>query len=189
AGKALPQMSPPHPQAEPSRRPAPEAISEANAAAPPAAPVQIDPERRNRPQPTFRSIGGGSLAGGAPPRRNTSTSVRLLDSDPNMELLAHRYGEYMAKLARQLQNSLNREMVLSPTGYTAGQVKIRFGITPDGLLDFQETLFPTDGSLTAERMMSERMLREAGPFDPFTPGMMKDVELFQRLTVVIHLYM
>ncbi len=187
----LPPAEQPRRRPESAPRQAPEAMPEPRPAVQPAAPAQAatGPSRPNRPQPTFKRIGGGSVAGGAPPRRNASTAVRLIDSDPNMALLASRYGEYMAKLARQLQDSLTREVILNPTGYTSGQVKIRFGITPNGQLSFQETLFPADGSLAAERMMSERMLREAGPFDPFSPDMMKDAAFFQKLTVVINLYM
>ncbi len=175
------QTTSPTPREQPLERRTVQPSDQANA--------QTAAPGRPRSQPTFKRIGGGSVAGGAPPRRNTSSGVRLLDSDANMALLASRYGEYMAKVARQLQASLNREMVLNPTGYTSGQVKIRFGISPDGRITFQETMFPSDGSLPAERMMSERMLREAGPFDPFPPNMMRDVELFQKLTVVVNLYM
>ncbi|MDR2391614.1 MAG: hypothetical protein LBE84_08055 [Planctomycetota bacterium] len=176
--------------------------------APPAQPVSssaangpipperiASPNRPNRPLPTFRSIegaaatpGGGS-AGGAPPRRNDASGINLLRSgDTLMEVLAHRYGEYMKKMARQLQASLNRQMVLSPFDYARGQVKIRFGVGTDGNLAYLTTIFPRDGNLELERVLSERTVVEAAPFDPFPPEMLKDAELFQNLTVVVNLY-
>lgn len=185
------EPSAPTPPAAPP--PTPEQFAaprEVAAARPPAEATEPTdkPARPNRPQPTFRRIGGASSAGGAPPRKNVSSGVKLLDADPNMAYLAAEYGEYMAKMARQLQDSLNRQMILAPMGYSRGQVKIRFGVTPDGQMNYYVTVFPDDGSLESERLMSERTLREAGPFDSFTPNMMKHEALFQRLTVVVTLY-
>lgn len=151
-------------------------------------------DRSNRPQPTFRKIGSNaapssspSASGGAPIRQNTSTSVRLIDSDSSMKLLAHRYGPYMEKLARQLQHSLNIQAGLFPMSFGRGQVKIRFGISPDGTLTYFETIYPADDALPTERLLSEQMLREAAPFDPLTPEMQRDPN-FQRMTVIVSLY-
>lgn len=149
-------------------------------------------ESRPRRQPVFRKIGprgeqgGGSVAGGAPPRKSTGTSVNMIDADPSMALLAHRYGPYMRKLVEQLQASLLRQIILNPSAYSRGQVKIRFGISPDGTLTYYDTIFPLD-SLEAERLMSERMLMEAAPFEPLTPQMQAD-ELFQKMTVIVNLF-
>lgn len=151
-------------------------------------------DRTGRPQPQIKRIGQNaspspsaqSVAGGAPRRRNLTTRVDLF-GDASMALLAHRYGPYMEKLQRQLQASLNRQMVLAPMSYGTGQVKIRFGISPDGTLSFYDTVFPLDGSLDTERLLSERTLREAAPFDPLTPEMQQDV-MFQHMSVTVHLY-
>lgn len=156
---------------------------------------RAEPQRRdrgNRPRPQIKRIGPSapsspSSAGGAPRRKRESTAVRLLDADASMALLAHRYGPYMEKLARQLQDSLFRQMILSPTNYASGQVKIRFGIGPDGQLAYYVTVFPDDDMVTSERTLSEAMLREAAPFDPLTPEMQQDPN-FQRMTVIVHLY-
>lgn len=155
---------------------------------PPAEPVRP----RTGRQPTFRRIGDNApsvnaVSGGAPSRQNRSTTVNLLDNDPSMRLLTHRYGEYMAKVARQLQESLNRVMALTSLSLARGQVKIRFGIAPDGTLSYQETIFPNDGEMTSERLISEQMLREAAPFDEPTARMMED-PLFQKMTVIVNLY-
>lgn len=155
-------------------------------------PTEARPERTGRRQPTFKKIGGAapsaaSSAGAAPPRRRDNTAVRVLDADPSMALLAHRYGPYMEKLARQLQESLWRVMVLQPMDYTRGQVKVRFGISPDGTLTYYTTIYPEDGTMDRERSLSEQMLREAAPFDPLTPQMQAD-ENFQRMTVIVNLY-
>ncbi|MCC8189101.1 MAG: hypothetical protein LIP77_00510 [Planctomycetes bacterium] len=150
-------------------------------------------DRTNRRQATIRQVGqqaresAPSQAGGSPPRRNTTSSVKVLDADASMALLTHRYGAYMEKLARQLQASLLTQVILTPQDYGRGQVKIRFGISPDGTLTYYETLFPADDSQIAERLLSERMLREAAPFDPLTPQMAQD-ENFQRMTVVVHIH-
>lgn len=153
----------------------------------PQQPTQQPARQGSRPPPPIRRIGGASSAGGAPPRRNSSTSVRLLDSDASMRLLAHRYGPYMQKLAEQLQASLLRQIILSPTTYSRGQVKVRFGISPDGALTYYDTIFPTDGSLVGERLLAEQTLREAAPFDPLTTEMQRD-ENFQKMTVIVTLY-
>ncbi|MDR1535562.1 MAG: hypothetical protein LBU64_10795 [Planctomycetota bacterium] len=155
---------------------------------PPAQPTPAEASRP-RPQPRIRRIGGADSAGGAPPRRNRESRVDLLRSgDAIMNLLAHRHGEYMRKMARQLQDSLNRQMILAPFDYTRGQVRIKFGVNPDGSLAFQTTLFPLDGGMELERILSERTVREAAPFEPFGPEMLKDAELFQNLTVVVNLF-
>ncbi len=187
--RRLEELARPVPPAppRPSERPQPtEPVQEM----PP--PPTTQPRQRTGRQPTFRRIGGDSpssaaASGGSPQRRNRSTSVNILDSDASMRLLAHRYGEYMAKVARQLQESLNRVMALTSLSLARGQVKIRFGISPDGSLTYQETIFPEEGEMVSERLISEQMLREAGPFDPLTPRMQEDPN-FQRMTVVVNLY-
>ena len=167
-------------------RPQPETVIPA----PPREPTQ---RRAGRRPVEIKQVGNKAPAsqrtasGGAPPRRNQSTSVKLIDADASMKLLAHRYGPYMEKLARQLQASLYTQAILSPTSYGTGQVKIRFGISPDGSLTYYDTLYPNDDSLPAERMLSEQMLREAAPFDPLTPEMQQDKN-FQRMTVIVTLY-
>jgi hypothetical protein len=135
----------------------------------------------------FKKIGSANppSGGGTPLRRSRETAVKLIGEDASMRILQHRWGPYMAKVARQLQESLNRQMILNPLIYSTGQIKLRFGIAPDGKLSFYETVFALD-SMEAERILSERMLREAAPFDPLTPDMQKD-ENFQNLTVVVHL--
>jgi hypothetical protein len=147
----------------------------------------------NPAEPQIKSIGGAAgSSGGSPPRRNADSRVNLLShGDAIMDMLAHKYGEYMRKMARQLQDSLNRQMILAPFNYTRGQVKIQFGVSPDGGLVYQQTVFPLDGSRELERVLSERTVREAAPFDPFTPQMLNDakyLEFFQKLTVVVNLY-
>lgn len=151
----------------------------------PDAPAPEAPRPRSRPQPTFKRIGREPNRSGAPPRRNRETSVKLLGDDASMRILQHRYGAYMEKVARQLQESLNRQAVLNPTGYNRGQVKIRFGISPDGSLTYYETVYVGEG-MDAARILSEMTVMEAAPFDPLTPEMQKD-ENFQKLTVTVNL--
>lgn len=179
------------PRPPPRERPRPERQEQVQPEPParPQPPVER-PEapqpRPDRPQPVFKKIGGESSASGAPPRRSTDTAVKLIGEDASMRILQHRWGPYMAKVARQLQESLNRQMILSPTIFSTGQVRIRFGIAPDGTLSFQETLYVQDGMESA-RLMSEQTVKEAAPFDPLTPEMQKD-ENFQNMTVMITLY-
>ncbi|MCC8180868.1 MAG: hypothetical protein LIP23_08180 [Planctomycetes bacterium] len=157
-------------------------------------PQQPQQERPRRREPPIRKIGEAagsaastpSVAGGTPPRINQTTSVDLIGDDANMQLLRHRYGEYMDKLGKQLQASLNRVARLYPMYYSRGTVKIRFGIARDGKLSFYNTVFPTD-DIDSTVIISEQMLREAAPFDELTPAMAAD-PLFQRMTVIVHLY-
>ena len=178
----------------PERLPRPEPAREMRQPEPPAAPQparpaseanEPSPERPPRPQPVFRRIGGDSGQAGAPAHRQTETSVRLIGEDASMRILQHRYGAYMAKVGRQLQQSLNRQMIMSPLSFSTGQIKLRFGIAPDGSLSFYETVFVRAG-MESERIMSERMLQEAAPFDPLTAEMQADPN-FQNLTVVVNL--
>lgn len=141
--------------------------------------------RRARPQPVFKQIGGENKRTGTAPQRQTNTSVQLLGDDTSMRVLMHRYGAYMEKLGKQLQESLIRQMVLNPLNYSRGQIKIRFGIAPDGKLSYYETVFVEEGMIS-ERILSERTLTEAAPFDPLTPEMAAD-ENFQKMTVVVNL--
>lgn len=155
--------------------------------------------REGRRQPTFKKIGPSaeqsensresrpSAPGGAPRQRNQSSRISLLDSDPNMKVLAHRYGEYMKKLAEQLQQSLNREVILNPTYYTRGQAKIFFTISPKGLLGYYDTQYPVDGELDYVRVTSERTLINAAPFDPPTKEMLQD-PLFKRMSLTVTLH-
>lgn len=155
--------------------------------------------REGRRQPTFRRIGPTaeerqnsvesrrSAPGGAPRQRNQSSRVNLLDSDPNMKLLAHKYGEYMRKLARQLQESLNREVILNPTYYITGQAKIFFTIQPDGTLGYYDTQFPMEDELFYVRSTSEKTLINAAPFDKPTQQMLDD-PLFKRMSLTVTLY-
>lgn len=101
-----------------------------------------------------------------------------------MRLLAHRYGAYMRKLQRQLQESLNRVVYLNPTSYSQGGARIRFTIAPDGSLAVYET---DDSTNEAVRMISETTLREGAPFDPPTQQMLQD-PLFQKMTLTVNLY-
>lgn len=147
--------------------------------------------REGRPQPTFRKIGQGSEAsapsrrGGAPRKRNMTSSVNLLDSDPNMKYLAHKYAAYMKKLAELLQQSLNREVILQPSGYTVGQARIRFTIAADGTLGYYATEYPED--LNYIRITSENTLINAGPFDPPTAEMLAD-PVFKQMSLTVNLY-
>lgn len=150
--------------------------------------------REGRRQPTFRRIGRSgsagsapSRAGGAPRHRNQDSRIDVLDSDPNMKYLAHKYAEYMRKMARLLQESLNREVLLQPVGYTVGQAKLVFTIAPDGTLGQYRTLYPTDGELDYVRITSEQTLINAGPFDPPTPEMLRD-PVFKQMSLTVNLY-
>lgn len=145
-------------------------------------------DRAGRRQPTFKQVGPGSTAGGSPPRRNRQSQTNRIDvQDPNMKLLAHKYGPYMAKVARQLQESLNRQMILNPTLYTTGTAKIAFSIAADGRLSYSDTLYPIDGSNDIVRTISERTLEEAAPFEEPTAEMLRD-PLFQKMSVTVFLY-
>ncbi len=181
------------PPAPPPARQPPQQID------PPGQPIQepaqqpnrpVRPPRRRRegaPQATFRRLGGASAAGGAPPRRNlTGRSVDLFD-DPYMALLRDRYPEYMTKLGRMLQDSLNRTMVLYPNYYATGQARLLFRISPEGLIEWYETQYPVDGSDNTLRAISERTLLEAGPFDPPPAAMLAD-PAFRRMSLTVYIY-
>lgn len=120
--------------------------------------------------------------------KNTDEKVQalgtqLLDADPSMALLTHRYGDYMKKLAHQLQESLARQAILTPTQLQRSQVKIRFGIAPDGTLSWFQTVYPHEKN--ASSLMAEQALTEAQPFDPLTETMADD-PLFQQMTVIFN---
>lgn len=152
-------------------------------------PEQPEPPRRpdRQRQPPFKKIGGEPNRAGSPPRRATESKALLLDDDASLRYLQSEWGKYMTKVGIQLQESLNRQIGMSPIAYSAGQIKLRFGINPDGTLAFRETVY-YDGSLEAERLMSERMIKEAAPFDPLTPEMLKDLPYFQNITVLVTLF-
>lgn len=176
----------PAPQPEAYRMPEPEPQPQQSA--------QQPRDRTGRPQPTFRRIGGASSAastpsvsGGSPRRVNRNTGVNLLDSDPNMKVLEHRYGQYMRKLARLLQESLNREVMLNPTYYTRGQSRIYFSIAADGSLAYYDTQYPAPGELDYVRITSERTVVNAGPFEKPTQEMLDD-PLFKRMSLTVNLY-
>ena len=150
--------------------------------------------REGRPQATFRRVGPGtptdsraSTSGGAPRMRNVSSRINLLDADPNMKYLAHKYAAYMKEVAKLLQESLNREVLLQPMGYTTGQSKITFTIAPDGSLGYYNTLFPAEGELDYVRITSERTLVNAGPFPHPSPEMLAD-PIFQKMSLIVSLY-
>jgi hypothetical protein len=109
------------------------------------------------------------------------------ENDSYMRLLKDRYPEYMTKLARLLQNSLNRTMVLYPGYYATGQSRMQFRISAEGVIDWYETLYPVDGSDNTLRSISERTLLEAGPFDPPPAAMLAD-PAFQRMSLTINIY-
>jgi hypothetical protein len=177
----------PFPQPMPQERPREEQTVPVPQPTPQAREPRDQPQepRRARPQPVFKQIGGENRRTGTAPRRQTNTSVKLLGDDASMRVLMHRYGAYMDKLGRQLQESLIRQMVLNPLNYSRGQVKIRFGIAPDGSLSYYDTVFVEEGMIS-ERILSERTLVEAAPFDPLTDEMAAD-ENFQNMTVVVNL--
>lgn len=151
--------------------------------------------REGRRQPTFRRIDPSSEAsnqsqensGGARRQRNQSVGVALLDADPDMKVLSHRYGTYMRKLAEQLQQSLNREVLINPTYYARGQAKIFFTITADGSLGYYDTQYAKPGDSDYVRVTSERTLVSGGPFERPTPLMLDD-PLFQRMSLTVNLY-
>lgn len=179
------QIQPPQPQAYQTWEPA---------VAQPQQPVQQQRDRTGRPQATFQKIGGAnsaastpSVSGGSPRRVNRDTRVNLLESDPNMKVLAHRYGAYMEKLARLLQQSLNREVMLNPTFYARGQAKIYFTIAADGTLAYYDTQYPAPGEQDFVRVTSEKTVINAGPFDLPTREMLND-PLFRRMSVTVNLY-
>lgn len=142
------------------------------------------PSRAGRPQPEIKKIGGASSAGGSAQRKNETTRVDLLDSDPNMKLLAHRYGPYMAKVAQQLQQSLYRQVGFTPTYFQPGEAKIFFSIAADGSIAFAKTAYPIDGSNDFVRLTAEQTLREAALFDPPTEEMLRD-PIFKKMSVTV----
>ncbi len=173
---------------QPWPQPATQPMQEPQTAQRPDQPVR--PQRRNRenaPQATVRQMGGAGVAGGARPRQNMrGRSVDLFD-DPYMALLRDRYPEYMTKLGRMLQDSLNRTMVLYPNYYATGQARLLFRIDAGGLIDWYETQYPVDGSDNTLRAISERTLLEAGPFDPPPAAMLAD-PAFQRMSLNVYIY-
>ncbi len=177
----------PAPQPQPQEQQRREEIVPAPQPTPQVREQQEQPQepRRARPQPVFKQIGGESRRTGTAPRRQTNTSVQLLGDDASMRVLMHRYGAYMEELGKKLQESLVRQMVLNPLNYSRGQVKIRFGIAPDGSLSYYQTVYAEEGMIT-ERILSERTLTEAAPFRELTPEMAAD-ENFQNMTVVVNL--
>ncbi len=197
ARQSQPLVPPPPQYRQPPREtlpPQPLAFQTPQAAQPTPQPPDQPRERTGRRQPTFRRIGGASSAastpsvsGGSPSRVNRRTGVNLLDSDPNMKLLEHRYGQYMRQVARLLQESLNREVMLNPTYYTRGQAKIFFSIAADGSLAYYDTAYPAPGELDYVRMTSERTVVNAGPFEAPTQTMLDD-PLFRRMSVTVNLY-
>lgn len=154
---------------------------------------ESQPRRRDgRRQPEFRRLtpapeSAPSRRGGAPRQRNRDSRIDLLDSDPNMKYLAHKYAEYMRKVAKLLQESLNREVMLQPMGYTVGQARIIFTIAADGRLGYYRTQYPVDGSLEYVRLTSEQTLVNAGPFDPPTQEMLQD-PVFKQMSLTVNLY-
>ncbi|MCD8350964.1 MAG: hypothetical protein LUC93_10185 [Planctomycetaceae bacterium] len=198
ARQSQPLVPPPPQYREPPREilpPQPEAFQAPQQTVQPTPQPQEQPrERTGRRQPTFRRIGGASsaastpsVAGGSPSRVNRRTGVNLLDSDPNMKLLEHRYGQYMRQVAKLLQESLNREVMLNPTYYTRGQAKIFFSIAADGSLAYYDTAYPAPGELDYVRLTSERTVINAGPFEAPTQTMLDD-PLFRRMSVTVNLY-
>ncbi|MDR1611500.1 MAG: hypothetical protein LBT97_01825 [Planctomycetota bacterium] len=183
--RAAEPLAPPPAESPPRLRPDELAVPPAAPPSPDASPPRTPDLPPARPRPTFKKLGSEANRAGAPRRRNRESSVKLLGDDASMRILQHRYGAYMEKVARQLQESLNRQAVLNPAGYNRGQVKIRFGIAPDGSLSYWETIYAAEG-MDAERILSERTVIEAAPFDPLTPEMRKD-ENFQKLTVTVNL--
>ncbi len=145
------------------------------------------PRTANTPAPTFRRLGGAGTAGGAPPRRSVSGRRVDIFDDPYMALLRDRYPEYMTKLARMLQDSLNRTMVFYPNYYATGQALLLFRIAPEGVIEWYETQYPVDGSDDTLRSISERTLLEAGPFDPPPAAMLAD-PAFQRMSLTVNIY-
>ncbi len=153
-------------------------------------PVEPQPRRRRSGrQPEIRQIGGGRSAGGAPRRRNVETRAADLFADPYMAALRHKYGEYMEKMARQLQQSLNRTMLLYPTYYSTGVARLAFRLGQNGEIVFYETLSTQshDGSDMTLQMITEQTLAGAGPFDPPSAEMFAD-PLFQRMSLQVTLY-
>lgn len=148
--------------------------------APTAKPSEAQPD--NLPQPEFKRI--GQPGGGAPRRRNEASSTKVIGEDPSMKLLKHRYGEYYRIVGERLEQSLRRQEILFPMRFGRGAVRVQFGIAPDGTISYLKTIQAPE-ELVNERMMSEQVVREAGPFPPLTTSMAKD-ELLQKLTVTIH---
>lgn len=154
----------------------------------PDAPVR--PKRRQREggrQAQFREMGTPSESGGAPPRKNMSGKQVDMFGDPYMALLRDRYPEYMIKMLRQLQASLNRTMVLYPNYYATGQSGMFFRISPEGKVSYYELLFPAEGVDDTLRMISRQTLLEAAPFDPPPQEMLND-PAFQRMRLTVNIY-
>ncbi len=147
------------------------------------------PAREGRPQPTFKQIGGGAptRTGGSPQRRNTASKAVDMFADPTMRYLQSKWPQYMNGLARKLQDSLNRTMILYPSYYATGQARINFRIAPDGSLESQQTLYPIDGSDDTLRLISEQTVNDAFPYEPPPREMLAD-PLFKKMSVIVNIY-
>lgn len=150
--------------------------------------VQQPPEarapREGRTQPTFKRSGNGvpSSTVGPTKRRNSNSPAIDMFSDSTMGYLQNKYTAYMNKLARQLQESFNRSIILQPSFVATGQVRINFSIAPDGSLETCTTIYPIDGSNGTLHSLSERALIDAFPCDPPSNEMLDD-PMFVRMSV------
>lgn len=184
----------PYPQVQQIQPPQPQEFYQQQQPQPPQQPQRERRDRTGRPQPQFKKIGPNapsapsrpSQAGGSPRRVNRSSTVSMF-SDPNMKILEHRYGRYMRELAKRLQESLNREVILNLANYVTGEARLQFSINPDGSLSYFNTEYPFEEEKVYVRITSERTLVNAAPFEPPSQEMLND-PLFRKMTLTVFLY-
>ena len=151
---------------------------------PPAAPA-ARPQPRRRPVPT-RRIGarpsapsnGGALA-------NRSGRAAMQASFQSLAVLRDRYGEYMDKVLRRIQQAIFIQQQISPLMFNQGAVVMTFTISPAGRLEAIRFVAASPAGLVQETAAARQVLvdvQNGAPLPRPTPEMLEDPD-FQKITI------
>ena len=133
--------------------------------------------------PVRRISSSNSRTGGKLQNRKNSSAINT--GMKSIAVLRSRYGDYMDKILRRIQQSIVIQQQINPIGMHEGSVVMSFTINPQGYLDQIKFIGAAPDDITTEISVSRTVLRDvqnSGPFEPPTQEMLNDPD-FQKIVV------
>lgn len=131
-----------------------------------------------------RKIGSTSSSTGGKIQKRLNTSA-INAGSKSIAVLRSRYGDYMDKILRRIQQAITIQQQINPISIHEGSVVMSFTINPSGILDQIKFIDSAPQGITTEVSAARGVLTDvqnSGPFEPPTEQMLNDPD-FQDIII------
>lgn len=131
-----------------------------------------------------RKIGSTSSTTGGKMKKQLNSSA-INAGFQSIAVLRNRYGEYMDKILRRIQQAIIIQQQINPISMNNGSVVMSFTINPEGYLDSISFIGSKPQDITTEISAARSVLQDvqnSGAFEPPTQEMLNDPN-FQKIVI------